>query len=73
MPVRSTAAIDRDKIVIIDEGLCIGCGKCVELRPKRILYIDNASKKCKVSQETECDRLAGCQRMCPAKAIKIIR
>ena len=61
-----------DKIVIIDEGLCIGCGKCVELCPKKILYIDSASKKCKVSDETKCDKLRGCQRVCPTKAIKII-
>ena len=60
-----------NKIVIIDELLCIGCGKCVELCPKKILYIDTNTKKCKVSDETKCDKLAGCQRVCPVKAIKI--
>ena len=51
--------INMNKIVIIDEDLCIGCGKCVELCPKKILYMDGASKKCKVSDETKCDKLAG--------------
>ena len=62
-----------NKIVLINEDLCIGCAKCVELCPKKILYIDSAAKKCKVSDEAKCDRLAGCQRICPTKAIKIIK
>jgi len=77
MPARSTVVIKEsflmNKIVLIDESLCIGCAKCVELCPRKILYIDNASKKCKVSNETKCDKLAGCQRVCPVKAIKIMK
>ena len=61
-----------NKIVIIDESLCIGCGKCVELCPKKILYIDKASQKCKVTDESKCDKLRGCQKICPVKAIKIV-
>jgi NAD-dependent dihydropyrimidine dehydrogenase PreA subunit len=61
-----------NKIVIIDEGLCIGCGACVELCPKKILYIDESSGKCKVSDEAKCDRLRGCEKVCPVNAIKII-
>ena len=60
-----------NKIVLINEVLCIGCAKCVELCPKQILYIDTDTKKCKVLDETKCDKLAGCERICPAKAIKI--
>jgi len=62
-----------NKIVIINEDLCIGCAKCVELCPRKILYIDSASKRCKVSDETKCDKLAGCQGICPTKAIKIAK
>jgi len=62
-----------NKIVLIDEGLCIGCGACVTLCPKKILYIDADTKKCKVSNESRCDKRAGCQRICPVKAIKIIK
>ncbi|PIV12475.1 MAG: hypothetical protein COW11_03960 [Candidatus Omnitrophica bacterium CG12_big_fil_rev_8_21_14_0_65_43_15] len=60
-----------NKIVLIDEYLCTACGKCVVLCPERILYIDEASNKCKVRDESQCDKLAGCQRVCPTKAIKI--
>jgi NAD-dependent dihydropyrimidine dehydrogenase PreA subunit len=61
-----------NKIVIIDEELCIGCGACVELCPKKILRIDESSNKCKVSAEAKCDRLRGCEKVCPAEAIKIV-
>lgn len=61
-----------NKIVRIDEELCIGCGECVSLCPKKILYIDDKSGKCRVSDETKCDRLRGCVRVCPVKAIKIV-
>ena len=61
-----------NKIVIIDESLCIGCAKCVELCPKKILYIDSKTKKCKVNDEAKCDKLRGCERVCSVKAIKII-
>ena len=30
-----------NKIVIIDEELCIGCGACVDLCPKNIDHLDN--------------------------------
>jgi NAD-dependent dihydropyrimidine dehydrogenase PreA subunit len=62
-----------NKIVIIDESLCIGCAKCVELCPKNILYIAKNTHKCKVTNETKCDKHAGCQKACPVKAIKIIK
>ncbi len=62
-----------NKIVVIDAGLCVGCRKCVELCPKKILYIDTATKKCAVSDETKCDKLGGCMKVCPVNAIKIIK
>ena len=62
-----------NKIVLINEDLCIGCAKCVNLCPKKILYIDPDTKKCKVSDENKCDKRAGCQHVCPVKAIKIIK
>jgi len=61
-----------NKIVIIDESLCIGCAKCVKLCPKKILLLDEYTGKCKVMDESKCDRLRGCERVCPVKAIKII-
>ena len=61
-----------NKIVIIDEELCIGCGACVSFCPKKILYIDKKSEKCKVNDESKCDRMRGCVRVCPVNALKII-
>ncbi len=61
-----------NKIVIIDEGSCIGCGACVSLCPNKILYIDEKSGKCRVTDESRCDRLRGCQKVCPVGALKII-
>jgi 2-oxoglutarate ferredoxin oxidoreductase subunit delta len=60
-----------NKIVIIDETLCTGCGNCVRMCPKKILYLDKETKKCKVTDENKCDRLAGCEWACPVKAIRI--
>ena len=58
--------------VIIDKEKCIACGKCVELCPKKILYIDETSEKCAVRDETLCDRSRGCMRVCPTKAIEVV-
>ncbi|MFA5090808.1 MAG: 4Fe-4S binding protein [Candidatus Omnitrophota bacterium] len=61
-----------NKIVLINEELCIGCGACVSLCPNKILYIDEKSGKCKVKNESKCDRLRGCEKVCPVSAIKIV-
>ena len=39
-----------NKIVLIDENLCIPCEKCVKLYPKKILFIDKTTGKCKVTE-----------------------
>lgn len=58
-------------IVLINQELCTGCGKCADICPKRILYLDKETGKCRVTDETRCDRLGGCMRVCPAEAIRI--
>ncbi len=57
--------------VVIDDDLCIACGECVELCPKKILYIDESVDKCRCKDESKCDGLRGCERVCPVEAIKI--
>ncbi len=59
-----------NEIVLIDKEKCTGCGICVRICPCKILYIDD-NNKCEVTDENKCDLLAGCERMCPADAIKI--
>lgn len=61
-----------NKIVVINDELCVGCGVCIALCPKKILYIDEKSGKCEVRDESKCDRLRGCEKICPVSAIKII-
>jgi NAD-dependent dihydropyrimidine dehydrogenase PreA subunit len=63
--------MSENKIVVIDESLCTGCAKCVKLCPQKILYIDKTAKKCKVTDETKCDKFRGCEHVCETKAIKI--
>lgn len=60
-----------NKIVVIAEALCVGCGKCVEVCPKQILYIDEGDGVCRVTDETQCDKFRGCERVCETGAIKI--
>ncbi len=62
-----------NKIVQIDEGACTGCGACVEVCPRKILYIDEKDNVCKVTDESRCDLRAGCERVCPTGAIRIKR
>lgn len=60
-----------NKIVAIDEGLCTGCGACVELCPRKILFVDKNDNVCRVTDETKCDKRRGCEHVCPTGAIKI--
>ena len=57
--------------VTINEATCTACGNCVDLCPQGILFIDEVSGKCKVTDGSKCDRLKGCERVCKSKSIKI--
>lgn len=59
------------EVVSIDADLCTGCGKCVRMCPRRILYIDKDTKIAEVTDHSNCDRLRGCEFVCPTRAIKI--
>lgn len=60
-----------NEIVIINEELCIGCGQCVEICPKKILSIDVQNNKCKVVNEAKCGKAQCCEKICPVAAIRI--
>ncbi|MDD4635536.1 MAG: 4Fe-4S binding protein [Dehalococcoidales bacterium] len=60
-----------NSIVNINPDLCTGCGACVEKCPLKILYLDE-SGICRVTDGSRCDRLRGCERVCPTGAITIV-
>ncbi|MCE5301421.1 MAG: 4Fe-4S binding protein [Spirochaetia bacterium] len=60
-----------NRIVVIDEKKCTGCGACAVMCPKRILKIDANRGVAVVTDENLCDRLRGCVWNCPAGAINI--
>ena len=49
---------------------CIGCGKCAESCPQKIIKVEN--RKAKIDPE-KCIRCYCCHEMCPVKAIDIKR
>lgn len=58
-------------IVKIDEELCIGCGACTNVCKGQILTVDDASGKCKVGDESKCQKDGACMAECPSEAIKV--
>ena len=60
-------------VVIINETLCTGCDKCVQVCNQGVLYIDDFTGLCKVRNEERCDKNGACIKVCEARAIKIIR
>jgi NAD-dependent dihydropyrimidine dehydrogenase PreA subunit len=59
------------EIVNINDEMCLGCGACVEICPQHILYMDNNKDAAAVTDHRRCDRMKGCERVCPVGAIKI--
>lgn len=59
------------EIVDINDELCPGCGACVEICPQRILYVDGSKNTAAVTDHRRCDRMKGCEGVCPVGAIKI--
>jgi len=59
------------QVVNIDDKLCSGCGACVAICPQKILYINEETGICEVTDHNRCDRLRGCEKACPVEAIRI--
>ena len=59
----------RRKIIIIDEGLCDGCGLCIPGCPEGALAIIDG--KARLAADFSCDGLGACIGRCPRGAITI--
>lgn len=59
--------------IIIDEDVCIGCGRCEEICPA-VFHVDESIGKSRVVDEDACD-YAGCceaaEENCPVDAITL--
>jgi ferredoxin len=63
--------VSMGEIVNINDETCLGCGACVEICPQHILYIDNDKDTAAVTDYERCDRMKGCEMVCPVSAINI--
>lgn len=55
---------------VIDKKLCIGCGKCAESCPQKIITVENRMAKIAIQN---CIRCYCCQELCPKHAIHVRR
>lgn len=57
-------------INIIEEEICIGCGKCARMCPVDIIRLNETHKAC-IAYAGDCMTCYICERACPAGAIKV--
>ncbi len=62
-------AMERRKLITIDEEKCNGCGLCIPNCPEGALKIENG--KARLVSEIVCDGLGACLGHCPEDAIRI--
>lgn len=55
-------------VPVINEGRCTGCGKCVDICPKKVLYINNL-KKAAVNEINDCMLCSHCYAVCKPDAV----
>ena len=58
-------------IKLIDAGLCIGCGKCVESCPMDVIRMDKKGEKAIIVYPQDCMLCLHCESECPVKAIRV--
>ena len=58
----------------VDEGLCIGCGRCTEACPGNLLLMQetDAGRKAKIREVRDCWGCTACMKVCPVSAIGYI-
>jgi uncharacterized protein (DUF362 family)/NAD-dependent dihydropyrimidine dehydrogenase PreA subunit len=58
---------------VFDSKLCIGCSKCIDICPVKILHYDNKKKNKVLVNEAKCIHCYCCQEVCREGAIEIKR
>lgn len=53
----------------LDANKCTGCGKCAEVCPHRILYVEDG--RAKIIHKDYCIECGACMKNCPFYAIKV--
>jgi len=59
--------------IIVDEDICIGCGRCMEICPS-VFYLNEMTGKSEVIDPDACDFVGCCEAAeenCPVEAITI--
>jgi NAD-dependent dihydropyrimidine dehydrogenase PreA subunit len=51
----------------VNEGLCTGCGACVDVCPHQILFLEEG--KIRIADIDQCMECGACSRNCPERAI----
>jgi len=67
-PVNAISKDEKLGIVIVDDDLCISCGKCTEVCPYHGIFLDIKTKKA-----VSCDLCGGdplCVKWCPTHALE---
>jgi len=49
------------EVVSIDKEKCTSCGSCVMMCPQKILYIDEETNTCSVTDHSKCDKRRACE------------
>lgn len=52
-----------------DQARCTGCGKCLEVCPRRVLELKE--RKIRVHERDACIECGACAKNCPVKALKV--
>ena len=55
----------------IDTGKCTGCGRCVEVCPRGVLYL--SERKVAVKDRDLCIECGGCESNCEFGAVRVSR